>query len=265
MSALVENLIPLLLPAVIAPRVSPFKVTVTLVDAGMAEEEVVITMAVNDGAAEVPVEDPLINTFGVAAVLKKPEGYVKVTELPTASLPPTVVVKLNVADTPTLPATRSVAMIANVPAETCPPMTPDPIPTEGFTSALVYTTIPLLLPPFATPMTSPESVTVATSLATSVPLVTVTTIEVDEDATPTEPVDPPLINTVGNTPAAKKPDGYVNVILLPIARAPPAVGVKANVAADPVLPATQSLGTTKKNNSTTRSPIFPESTPAKNS
>ena len=57
----------------------------------------------------------------------------------------------------------------------------------------------------------------------------------------TEPVGPlPLICTLGDLALAKKPDGYVSVMLLPAASAPPAVVVKANVAAVPALPATRS-------------------------
>jgi hypothetical protein len=57
----------------------------------------------------------------------------------------------------------------------------------------------------------------------------------------TEPVAPlPLICTLGDPALAKKPDGYVSVMLLPAASAPPAVVVKVNVAAAEVLPATRS-------------------------
>ena len=41
---------------------------------------------------------------------------------------------------------------------------------------------------------------------------------------------------------AKKPDGYVSVMVLPVASAPPAVVVNENVAAAPVLPATRCNG-----------------------
>ena len=57
----------------------------------------------------------------------------------------------------------------------------------------------------------------------------------------TEPVGPlPLICTLGDPALAKKPDGYVSVMLLPEASAPPAVVVNDNVAAAEVLPATRS-------------------------
>ncbi len=48
-----------------------------------------------------------MNTLGVAELLKKPGGYVNVILLPIASAPPAVVVKLNVAATFVLSATRS--------------------------------------------------------------------------------------------------------------------------------------------------------------
>ena len=57
----------------------------------------------------------------------------------------------------------------------------------------------------------------------------------------TEPVGPPpLICTPGVPVLAKKPDGYVSVMVLPVASAPPAVVVNENVAAADVLPATRS-------------------------
>ena len=57
----------------------------------------------------------------------------------------------------------------------------------------------------------------------------------------TEPVGPlPLICTLGDPALAKKPDGYVSVMLLPAASAPPAVVVKVNVAAAELLAATRS-------------------------
>ena len=81
------------------PKAKPFKVICTDVDAGIASDAVVMTIAVNEGAVEVPFAAPLIVTLGAAAVLKKPEGYVNVIKLPTARAPPTVVVKLKVAAT----------------------------------------------------------------------------------------------------------------------------------------------------------------------
>ena len=106
-SELVDNVIPVLFPAVTGPSLSPVRVTTTTVDAATTAVAVVTTIAVADGDAEVPLTDPLINTLGVAELLKKPEGYVNVTKLPMASAPPAVVVKLNVAPTFVLSATRS--------------------------------------------------------------------------------------------------------------------------------------------------------------
>jgi hypothetical protein len=47
----------------------------------------------------------------------------------------------------------------------------------------------------------------------------------------------PLMVAAGDPAPAKKPDGYVSVMVLPVASAPPAVVVNENVAAAPVLPA----------------------------
>ena len=112
------------------PKARPFSVICTDVDAVIAADAVVITMAVNDGAVEVPFVPPLILTVGVAAVLKKPEGYVNVIKLPTARPPPTVVVKLIVAATLVLPENRSISNIEKEAEDNCPPMTPEDIPSE---------------------------------------------------------------------------------------------------------------------------------------
>ena len=56
-----------------------------------------------------------------------------------------------------------------------------------------------------------------------------------------EPVGPPpLMDTPGVPVLEKKPDGYVSVMVLPVASAPPAVVVNENVAAADALPATRS-------------------------
>ena len=106
-SALVDNVIPVLFPAVTGPSLSPVRVTTTTVDALIAAVAVVTTIAVADGAAQVPLTDPLIDTLGVAKLLKKPGGYVNVTLLPIASAPPAVVAKLNVAAQQFFSAPRS--------------------------------------------------------------------------------------------------------------------------------------------------------------
>ena len=56
----------------------------------------------------------------------------------------------------------------------------------------------------------------------------------------TAPPLTPLIVAASDPALAKKPDGYVSVMLLPAASAPPAVVVNENVAAVPALPATRS-------------------------
>ena len=79
----------------------------------------------------------------------------------------------------------------------------------------------------------------------------------------TEPVGPlPLICTLGDPVLAKKPDGYVSVMLLPAASAPPAVVVKENVAAAEVLLATRSAKATSNVTEVTFPPITPDATDA---
>ena len=242
-SELVDNVMPVLFPAVTGPSLSPVRVTMTLVEAATAAVAVVTTIAVADGAAQVPLTDPLINTLGVAEALKKPGGNVSVILLPMASAPPAVVAKLNVAATFVLSATRSDSWITNEPTDTRPPIAPDADPADGITSALVDTTTPPPLPPVASPMERPESVTVTAVLAASAPLRTVTTIDVAADGAAEATAGLPLTATLlATTPAAKKPAGYVSVMLPPAVNAPPTVGVKLNVADEPAFPATRSVG-----------------------
>jgi len=112
-SELVDTVIPVLFPAVTGPSLSPVRVTMTLVEAATTAVAVVTTIADADGAAEVPLTDPLINTLGVAEALKKPGGNVNVILPPAVNAPPTVGVKENVADEPDFPATRSLGAIEN--------------------------------------------------------------------------------------------------------------------------------------------------------
>jgi hypothetical protein len=170
---------------------SPLRVTVTADVAAIIAVAVVMTIEVDVGAAELPVEVPLMETAGVAAVPKKPEGYASVMKLPIASAPPAVVVKLNVADTFAFPATRSVSPITNVPVDTCPPMTPDDMPTDTTTSALVDIVMPDALPAVTPPMVRPVRVTVTAVLAASVVPPAVMTIEVAPGAPGTR-VAPPV-------------------------------------------------------------------------
>ena len=88
--------------------------TVTLVEAGMTAVAVVMTIADDDGVDDVPANDPLIVTLGVAKVLKKPDGYINDMKLPIASEDPEEVVKLNDTDTFVLLAIRLVARISNM-------------------------------------------------------------------------------------------------------------------------------------------------------
>ena len=83
------------------------------------------------------------------------------------------------------------------------------------------------------PITRPVTVTVTAVLAAIACVAVVMTIWVLV-GTATEPVGPlPLIDTPGVPDEAKKPGGYVSVMVLYAASAPPAVGVKPNVTGTP--------------------------------
>ena len=56
------------------PIIKPLNVMVTVVEEAIEAVAVVITMTFDDGVEEVPVQAPLINTFGVETELKNPVG-----------------------------------------------------------------------------------------------------------------------------------------------------------------------------------------------
>ena len=120
--------------------------------------------------------------------------------------------------------------------------------------------MPIELPAVAAPMVRPVTVTVTAALAAIAAVAVVMTIWVPVGVATVPPLTP-LIVTPGVPVLAKKPDGYVNVMVLPIASAPPAVVVKENVAAADVLPATRSDGAIANEGLVTWPPIAPELTP----
>ena len=91
------------------------------------------------------------------------------------------------------------------------------------------------------PMVRPVTVTVTSVLAATAAVAVVMTIWVLVGVA-TLPVGGPvpLICTPGVPVLEKKPVGYVSVMVLPVASAPPAVVVNENVAAADVLPAKRS-------------------------
>ena len=99
--------------------------------------------------------------------------------------------------------------------------------------------IPLKLPAVAAPMVRPVTVTVTAVLAAIDWVAMVMTIWVLVGAA-TPPLLTPLIVAAGIAVLEKKPDGYLSVMVLPDASAPPAVVVNENVAAAELLPATRS-------------------------
>jgi hypothetical protein len=113
------------------------------------------------------------------------------------------------------------------------------------TSALVeQLTTPIEAPVMGCePKVRPVRTTVTEAPALIEPLDTVTTVRVlvgtEADAVAATPS--PLISTPGVPTAAKKPCGYVRVMLLPEASAPPGDVLKLSVARTLVLPTTRSM------------------------
>ena len=101
--------------------------------------------------------------------------------------------------------------------------------------------MPVEFPAVAAPMVRPVTVTVTAVLAAIDWFAMVITIWVLVSVA-TVPVGgpPPLICTPGAPVLAKKPGGYVSVMVLLVASVPPAVVVNENVAAADVLPAKRS-------------------------
>jgi hypothetical protein len=138
-------------------------VTVTAALAASDATDVVTTIWVRVGAAQLPLAPPLMVAPGVAVVAKKADGYVSVTLPPAAIAPPAEVVKMNVAAAAVLLATRSADTIEKEAAVTCPPITPELTTADTVGSALVVTdTLPAAA---AAPMVKPVTVTVTTVLA----------------------------------------------------------------------------------------------------
>jgi hypothetical protein len=142
----------------------PNNVTVTAALAAAVPVCNVSTMLDVPLAAEFAVAPTLNATEdGVTPAAKKPDGYVSVTVLGTASAPPAVGVKLNVTGTPARFTTRSADTIEKEVAVTCPPITPELTTADTVGSALVVTdTLPAAA---AAPMVKPVTVTVTTVLA----------------------------------------------------------------------------------------------------
>ena len=90
------------------------------------------------------------------------------------------------------------------------------------------------------PIVMPLNVTATAALAATLPDCSVSTM-LEAPLAPQLAVAPPLkVTLLGVTLEAKKPGGYVSVMVLLVASAPPTVVVNKNVAAADGLPATRS-------------------------
>ena len=106
--------------------------------------------------------------------------------------------------------------------------------------------MPVEFPAVAAPMVRPVTVTVTAVLAAIAAVAVVMTIWVLAGVATVPPLTP-LIVAAGVPVPEKKPVGYVSVMVLPVASAPPAVVVNENVAAADVFPATRSDAATANN------------------
>ena len=107
-------------------------------------------------------------------------------------------------------------------------------------------------------MVRPIKVTVAATLAATVPDCSVMT-SLESPAGPARASATPLNTTLGAVPpAAKNPEGYISVTVSDCKSAPPAVGVNVNVAGTPALCATRSATAMEKLAKTTAPPINPD-------
>jgi hypothetical protein len=112
----------------------------------------------------------------------------------------------------------------------------------------------------ADPITKPLKVMVTVVDAATAAAAVVMTIAVD-DGVDAVPVHAPLIETVGVEAELKKPGGYVKVITLPMARAPPAVEVKLKIK-EALAAAKRSASLMKKVSNNTCPPKTPDAVPA---
>jgi hypothetical protein len=203
--------------------VMPPNVTVTAKFAATVPVCNVITMLDAPLAVEFAVAPPLNATEdGVTPAAKKPDGYVSVTVLGTASAPPAVGLKLNVTGTPARFTTRSAGPMVNKTEVTAPQITLDATPADAVVSASVCTLMPVSLPAVAAPIFRPFRVMVkAVVAATPTTAVVMTTAlpEMTDVAVMllTDVLAAALAAGLGVE--AKNPAGYFSVIFPLVERA----------------------------------------------
>ena len=111
------------------------------------------------------------------------------------------------------------------------------------------------------PIVMPLNVTMAGKLPPIEPDCSVSTM-LDAPLAPQLAVAPPLkVTLLGVTLEAKKPGGYVSVIVSDAASAPPAVGVKPNVTGLPARFTTRSVLAMPNPTAVTAFPMYPDGVP----
>ena len=120
-------------------------------------------------------------------------------------------------------------------------MKPELTPEDGIRSTFVTMVIPFEVSDTAFVPTFRPITVIITAVLAAIVWVAVKMMIWVLVGVAAEPVGPPpLMDTPGVPVLEKKPDGYVSVMVLPVASAPPAVVVNENVAAADALPATRS-------------------------
>ncbi len=131
--------------------------------------------------------------------------------LPAASAPPAVVVNENVAAADVLPATRSDVAIANETRVTLPPITPDCMLGEDSDEIDKYICELAIAAPSVTPLMVTVNAVVVPMVAFDVVRITFVLV-----VAPHVKFSPRTLvasaDTIGITDAAKKLDGYINVM-----------------------------------------------------
>ena len=121
--------------------------------------------------------------------------------------PPALGVKVNVACTADLPATRSAAATVNVTADTEPPITPDDTAGLDAVGSVLVCTVTESVAALTAPIVQPTRVTVTAASAARVVPVTAKMMDVLPGGPGARLVPPVDTFAVGVGVVAKKPDG----------------------------------------------------------
>jgi hypothetical protein len=225
-------------------------IVTTKAAAGMEAPAVVMTTDVAVVALHVPVSPATLllpaATVGVTDGAKKPEGYVSVMVPPAGT--GFAAVNPSVTGTDVLPALRSFVVMMKYMSDMGRTNPPECTAADGSKSVEVRTVTPAL-PAVTPPMVKPVIVTTNTDGGMATPEVVMTTdVAVVALHVPVSPATLLLpAATVGVMDGAKKPEGYVSVMVPPAGTAFKAVN--PSVAGTATFPAFRSVEAMEKTRS----------------